>query len=242
MRINQNLLNETIAILSADIYQTVYNLDLDCGGNYQTTAQRIVELAKQFEKQLQWKDDDDRDYLDELERFEKMVTDELEGKVAQRINSGEFKYLLDIANRDIKQFDMEITVAEIDGAYRVDAITKVGVICSYAFGIAKEDVAEAINKAWADIRLENQRISSDHIVYRKVHGWTHDLPAFIYCNTSVPLFFYDEFNHTIESVDDHDAGIDDFEGRTGYFVVLDEDYDIAMQKVEEHDAAEKEHH
>lgn len=72
------LLMETVAILSADIYEEIYIKDGTNGGNYQTTAQRVIELAEQFEKELNWQPDDTRDYIDELEKFENKILAELE--------------------------------------------------------------------------------------------------------------------------------------------------------------------
>ena len=146
-----------------------------------------------------------------------------------------FEQLLEIANRDIKRFEKEIVVTEVDNLYNVDVRSKVGAICVFAYHIEEGDVAEYINDAWANVRVEAQRESSEFIVYQKVHGWTHDLPALIFCNTNIPLFFYDEFSKTVESVDENEAGIDGYNGRCGYFVVLEEDYELAMKKVEEHD-------
>ena len=63
---NGYLLQETIALLSADIYNQVY---AHCE-SYTEACSEIVRLAKQFEKELDWKDDDERDYVFELEKFE----------------------------------------------------------------------------------------------------------------------------------------------------------------------------
>ena len=73
------LLLETAVILSADIFVNIYTTDDEHGGNYQTTAQRVIELAKQFEKELNWQPDDNRNFLEELEKFENRILDELKG-------------------------------------------------------------------------------------------------------------------------------------------------------------------
>lgn len=73
------LLMETVAILSADIFAKIYANDDEHGGNYQSTAQRVIELSRQFEKELNWQPDDTRDYLDELEKFENKILAELKG-------------------------------------------------------------------------------------------------------------------------------------------------------------------
>lgn len=75
MKNKQYLLMETIVLLSADLYQTIYDSRDD--GNYGDVASEIIGLAKQFEKELDWKDDDSRDYITELEKFEKKVLDNL---------------------------------------------------------------------------------------------------------------------------------------------------------------------
>ena len=72
---SERLLQETIVLLAADLYQTIYDRD-DCGG-WGDACDDIIRYAKQFEKELKWKDCDDRDYITELEKFEQKVLDEL---------------------------------------------------------------------------------------------------------------------------------------------------------------------
>lgn len=61
------LLHETIAQLSADIYNKVYN---HCE-SYTDTCNEIIRLAKKFEEELGWQGGSDpRDYILELEKFE----------------------------------------------------------------------------------------------------------------------------------------------------------------------------
>lgn len=79
MKNQDRLLLETVAILSADIYEEIYIKDGTHGGNYQTTAQRVIELAEQFVKELNWQTDDEHDYIDELEKFENKILAELKG-------------------------------------------------------------------------------------------------------------------------------------------------------------------
>lgn len=62
----ENLLLETIVQLSADIYKQVYD-HCEC---YTEASAEIIRLARQFEKELNWKEDDERDYIIELEKFE----------------------------------------------------------------------------------------------------------------------------------------------------------------------------
>ena len=69
------LLKETIVMLAADIYQTIYDRD-DCGG-WGDACDEIIRYAEQFEKELDWQEDDSRDYMAELEKFEQKIMDEL---------------------------------------------------------------------------------------------------------------------------------------------------------------------
>ena len=66
------LLKETIALLSADIYSQVY--EHSCG--WGEAVESIVNLAEEFEKELNWQLHDERDYIEELERFERKVIEE----------------------------------------------------------------------------------------------------------------------------------------------------------------------
>lgn len=68
----QQLLYETIALLSADIYEKVYA----CLYGWGATVEAIVQHAKEFEEQLDWQPDDKRDYIEELESFEKKLLEE----------------------------------------------------------------------------------------------------------------------------------------------------------------------
>lgn len=65
----EKLLQETIAMLSADIYEKLYERLNEWG----TTVETIVTLAKVFEERLNWQVNDERDYIFELEKFEKEV-------------------------------------------------------------------------------------------------------------------------------------------------------------------------
>lgn len=69
------LLKETIVLLSADIYKTIYDRD-DCD-DYRQACDDIIHYAEQFEQELNWQEDDGRDYIVELEKFEQKVLDEL---------------------------------------------------------------------------------------------------------------------------------------------------------------------
>lgn len=71
----EHLLQETIVLLSADLYSTLYQRD-DCGG-WGDVCDDIIGYAKQFEQELDWQEDDERDYMTELEAFENKVMKEL---------------------------------------------------------------------------------------------------------------------------------------------------------------------
>lgn len=71
----ERLTKETIVLLAADIYQTIYDRD-ECDG-WGDACDDIIRYAEQFEKELDWQEDDERDYMVELEKFEKKVLDEL---------------------------------------------------------------------------------------------------------------------------------------------------------------------
>ena len=63
------LLKETIVLLSSDLFNKIYNHS----DGWSDTAETIIKLAGEFEKELNWQDDDTRDYLEELEKFESRV-------------------------------------------------------------------------------------------------------------------------------------------------------------------------
>lgn len=70
------LLQETICLLSADLYQKLYSPEN--GRGYQETARTIIDYANEFEKRLNWQGDSDtRDYIFELEKFEEEILEKL---------------------------------------------------------------------------------------------------------------------------------------------------------------------
>lgn len=71
----ERLLQETIVMLAADLYQTFYDRE-NCGG-WGDVCSTIIYLAKRFERELDWQENDERDYIVELEKFEQKVLDEL---------------------------------------------------------------------------------------------------------------------------------------------------------------------
>ena len=76
--------------------------------------------------------------------------------------------------------------------------------------------------------------------YRHVHGWTHDDPALLYCNTEISVYFYDSEKNTVENIDNV-AGIDAYEDRKGFFLVREDEYDEAYRQLEAHDAEQRVH-
>ena len=68
-----NSFAETLATISGDIYNKVYSVI----GDYQTTAQKITDLALEFEKWWNENADEDTDFIEVLEDFEEKALDEL---------------------------------------------------------------------------------------------------------------------------------------------------------------------
>jgi hypothetical protein len=70
----ERLLQETIVMLAADLYQTLY--DRENGDGWGDVCSTIIYLAKRFERELDWQEYDERDYIDELQKFEDKVLKE----------------------------------------------------------------------------------------------------------------------------------------------------------------------
>ena len=63
------LLGETMVMMGADLFQELYNMSDEL--DYNATAAEIRDAAIEFEERLNWnKENDDRDYIVELEKFE----------------------------------------------------------------------------------------------------------------------------------------------------------------------------
>lgn len=77
-KLRDYLLKESIVMLAADLYQDIYNSS-QCDG-WTDACEQVIELAKQFEKKLKWNifGDEDRDYIEELEKFEQEVRSRLQ--------------------------------------------------------------------------------------------------------------------------------------------------------------------
>lgn len=63
----EKLLQETIVLLSADLFDFIYENVCPHWGD---VCDEIIVLAERFEKELNWQDDDERDYISLLEEFE----------------------------------------------------------------------------------------------------------------------------------------------------------------------------
>lgn len=73
-----NLLGETMVTMGADLFQTLYDMSDEM--DYTMTACLIRDAAMEFEQELNWnKENDDRDYLIELEKFEQKKLEEWRG-------------------------------------------------------------------------------------------------------------------------------------------------------------------
>lgn len=73
-RNKERMLQETMVLLAADIYQTIYDDD-SCGG-WGDACDDIIRYARQFEEELDWQEHDERDYIQELEQFEERILKE----------------------------------------------------------------------------------------------------------------------------------------------------------------------
>lgn len=70
------LLGETMVMMGADLFQTLYDMSDEL--DYTMTAAEIRDAAIEFEEQLNWKTDgsEERDYIEELEKFEQKKLEE----------------------------------------------------------------------------------------------------------------------------------------------------------------------
>lgn len=77
----RKLRDETLILMSADIYEKVYNISDDFM-DYQRAARIVRTFADEFEKELDWQggENEDRDYILELEKFEEKALKELDRK------------------------------------------------------------------------------------------------------------------------------------------------------------------
>ena len=74
---------------------------------------------------------------------------------------------------------------------------------------------------------------TNHFTFRKLSGWTHDLPALVQSLTDFSLYFRDSETGNFEVVED---SIDFYEDRDGAFFINANEYDEAIRQINEHDA------
>jgi len=72
----EQLVKETIVLLASDLFKAIYERDA-CGG-WGDAAEEIIRYAEKFEKELDWQEDDQRDYIELLEQYEERIKKELE--------------------------------------------------------------------------------------------------------------------------------------------------------------------
>lgn len=64
---------ENLGFLAADMFEDLYNsIDITCT----EVIALLIHKAVKFEEELDWKDNDERDYIDELEKFEAKIREE----------------------------------------------------------------------------------------------------------------------------------------------------------------------
>lgn len=151
--------------------------------------------------------------------------------------------LVDKANEDIKKYGKKIHFEkefEDEDYYCVDILDindegEATGLVNFADNYFEHELPEVIQDAWDYVKdIERMKETQQGLIcYRKLSGWTHDLPALFCSLTEFPLFFAD-INGTIEDVDDN-GGIDAYEDRKGCFVCRPEDYEPALRQIEDHD-------
>ena len=77
-----HLRDETLILMAADIYQKIYDMS-DDNMDYNRAARIVRVLADKFEKELDWQgsENEERDYILELEKFEEKALKDLERKI-----------------------------------------------------------------------------------------------------------------------------------------------------------------
>jgi len=73
----KRLLQETIVLLSADLFEFVYENVCPHWGD---ACDEIIILAERFEEELNWQEDDERDYISLLEEFEEKYRNSINNK------------------------------------------------------------------------------------------------------------------------------------------------------------------
>lgn len=77
----QAMIEDAMVVIAGDMFQKIYDLD-DLGWVYVT--QLIKSWARKFVDELNWKGDDDRDWLIELENFEEREFEKLRESVKSK--------------------------------------------------------------------------------------------------------------------------------------------------------------
>ncbi len=159
--------------------------------------------------------------------------------------------LVDEANEKIKKYGKEIQIVQHANEpqyFAVDILTindEDEIVCDYEFAdnYFEHELEDVVNDALNYV-LDTEKFCEEHtdyICYRKVNGWTHEMPALIFNLTEFPLYFFDNRKRTVELVDDNKGGIDEYVDRNGYFCVRPEDYEVAIRQIHDHDERGVEH-
>lgn len=68
------LLMESVVFLAVELYQKLYDADIEgVSDDAHTCAAEVIGLARKFERELDWKEDDERDYYEEVDKFVEKV-------------------------------------------------------------------------------------------------------------------------------------------------------------------------
>ena len=157
--------------------------------------------------------------------------------------------IVDDFNEGLKLINKELQIVHHDGTefYCVDILDidedgNTQNVTTFADNLSEDELLNAVVDA--NFRLfnesENENIDKDDFIsFRIVHGGIHDTPALIYAITSIDLYFHDFGTDGIEKVTAD--SIDDYIYRNGEFCVHKDDYDVALQQIEEHDELGIEH-
>lgn len=101
------LLMESVVFLAVEIYKDLYDADIEgVSDDANTCAAEVIGLAKQFEKELDWQENDERDYFKELDKYVM--------KVRQRLFPNPFDTLTKKYEAYLKDFNSEPAYAEAD--------------------------------------------------------------------------------------------------------------------------------
>ena len=81
---------ESAILLSVSLYKKIYDIMGDC--DYQEAVRKVRDLSLQFEKELNWQGAyDDRDYLDEMGKFEdRILAEYMDDHYKEILDAGEW--------------------------------------------------------------------------------------------------------------------------------------------------------